>query len=185
MGRKFSIYSLGEARAYLAHPILGARLKEATEAVLESETEDLEDLFGGSLDAQKFQSSMTLFAMAAQGPEKALFERVLAEYWDGAMDETTVNMMCLEPSQYEADQLDASSEEDAEAPQDELRMKHKPAPREATSESPERRQDETGQQETKSKYTEPPQPDLAESKTTHCDISRAWPTRSGQVEDQY
>lgn len=103
MGQRFSIHSLAEARAYLAHPILSVRLKEAAQAVLDAETEDIEELFGGSLDAQKFRSSMTLFAIVAEGAEKDLFGRVLGTYWDGEMDEMTMDILHYEPSQHGSD----------------------------------------------------------------------------------
>lgn len=118
MGQRFSIHSLDEARAYVAHPTLGARLKEATEAVLEAPTKDVEELFGGSLDAQKFRSSMTLFARAAQGPGKQLFERALAVYWDGERDEMTVDIMDPEPTQDDLKPLKANDEVDSDRQSD-------------------------------------------------------------------
>jgi uncharacterized protein (DUF1810 family) len=66
----FGIASLDEARAYLAHPVLGPRLELCTRTVLELETGSLNGIFG-SLDDVKFQSSMTLFAVAAADPASA------------------------------------------------------------------------------------------------------------------
>ena len=62
--RHFGIGSLAEARAYLAHPLLGSRLIECTRTVLATEGRSLHAIFG-SPDDMKFQSSMTLFALAA------------------------------------------------------------------------------------------------------------------------
>src|SRR5271165_7208327 len=57
---RFAISSLGEARAYLAHPVLGPRLRECAEFVLEVEGGTAREIFG-SIDEVKFRSSMTLF----------------------------------------------------------------------------------------------------------------------------
>ncbi|GLK79201.1 DUF1810 domain-containing protein [Methylopila turkensis] len=62
----YGVASLGEARAYLAHPVLGARLDEAVTAVLRWEGRPLRRIFG-TPDDLKFRSSMTLFAAAADG----------------------------------------------------------------------------------------------------------------------
>ena len=64
MATFYGIASLHEARAYLAHPILGPRLELCTRTVLALETGSLNEIFG-SPDDVKFQSSMTLFAVAA------------------------------------------------------------------------------------------------------------------------
>ncbi|KAH7026548.1 uncharacterized protein B0I36DRAFT_330868 [Microdochium trichocladiopsis] len=65
MSRLYGIRSLAEARAYLAHEVLGARLREITRVVLDSEVEDVEELMGGETDRDKLLSCMTLFARAA------------------------------------------------------------------------------------------------------------------------
>ena len=62
--RHFAISSLAEARAYLAHPVLGPRLTECTRILQQATEHDAARVFGG-LDAQKLRSSMTLFARAA------------------------------------------------------------------------------------------------------------------------
>ena len=64
--RFYAIGSIDEARAYLAHPVLGLRLLAATEAATMAPASSLPALFG-SPDDMKFISSMTLFAMAADG----------------------------------------------------------------------------------------------------------------------
>lgn len=65
MAVQYGIRSADEARAYLAHPVLGPRLAVATRAVLSVEGRSLQAIFG-SLDALKFRSSMTLFAAVAE-----------------------------------------------------------------------------------------------------------------------
>src|SRR3954454_7616642 len=84
----YGISSLDEARAYLAHPVLGPRLMRCTEAVLAVEGRSLHAIFG-SPDDLKFCSSMTLFALAAGGDE-SVFRQALARYCGGRMDERTV-----------------------------------------------------------------------------------------------
>jgi uncharacterized protein (DUF1810 family) len=82
----YAISGLDEARAYLAHPVLGPRLVESARALTELDTSDAVAVFGG-IDAQKLQSSMTLFAAAA--PDEPVFGQVLDQYFDGARDEGT------------------------------------------------------------------------------------------------
>ena len=71
MSRRFAISSLDEAKAYLEHPVLGTRLKECSELVVQAQSQDAEQIFGG-IDAQKLQSSMTLFLRA--DPHEPLFK---------------------------------------------------------------------------------------------------------------
>src|SRR3954467_9583383 len=84
----YGISSLDEARAYLAHPVLGPRLMRCTEAVLAVEGRSLHAIFG-SPDDLKFCSSMTLFALVA-GEDQSVFRQALARYSEGRMDERTV-----------------------------------------------------------------------------------------------
>ena len=86
MSQRFAIRSLDEARAYLAHPVLGARLRECAEILLELEGRTAEAVLG-STDAMKLRSSMTLFHRAA--PDDPLFSQVLDRYFDGAPDGLT------------------------------------------------------------------------------------------------
>ena len=81
MSIRFAIASVDEAKAYLAHPVLGARLRECTRLVLDMEGKSARDIFG-SIDEMKFRSSMTLFARAA--PDEELFQRCLDKYFAGA-----------------------------------------------------------------------------------------------------
>ena len=76
MAQMYAIQSLEEARAYLAHPLLGARLRECCEAVLAVEGKTAHEIFG-SPDDLKFRSSLTLFSQAA--PDEPLFSELLGE----------------------------------------------------------------------------------------------------------
>jgi len=88
--RYYAISSLEEARAYLAHPVLGARLRECAGIVLATEGRTAEQIFGG-LDAMKLRSSMTLFRRAA--PEEAVFAQVLERCYGGVADPTTGRLL--------------------------------------------------------------------------------------------
>jgi uncharacterized protein (DUF1810 family) len=85
--QRFAIAGLDEARSYLAHPLLGPRLRECTALVNDTEGKTLDDIFGYP-DNLKFRSSMTLFARAAQ--DNAIFEAALAKYCAGEPDPLTV-----------------------------------------------------------------------------------------------
>ena len=87
--RYYAIKSLEEARAYLAHPVLGRRLVECAEAVLAVEGRSAMDIFG-SPDDMKLRSSATLFAAAS--PPGSVFERVLAKYYSGEPDDQTLRL---------------------------------------------------------------------------------------------
>jgi len=87
---RFGIADLDEARAYLAHPVLGPRLRECTEAVNRVSGRTAHEIFG-SPDDMKFRSSMTLFAHAADDP--APFRRALERYYDGLEDPVTVGLI--------------------------------------------------------------------------------------------
>jgi uncharacterized protein (DUF1810 family) len=78
--QRYAIASLDEARAYLAHPVLGPRLRECAEALLAVEGKSAEEILGYP-DDLKLRSSMTLFARAADDPD--VFEAVLERYYDG------------------------------------------------------------------------------------------------------
>lgn len=83
----YAIRSLAEAKAYLAHPLLGARLKDCAAAVLAVNAKSAQAIFGAP-DELKFRSSMTLFARAA--PDEPLFREALEKYFDGKDDEATL-----------------------------------------------------------------------------------------------
>jgi uncharacterized protein (DUF1810 family) len=88
--QRYAIGSLDEAAAYLAHPVLGARLRESARVLTELRDRSAAQVFGG-LDAQKLRSSMTLFARAA--PDEPLFRAVLEQYFGGEEDEATLERL--------------------------------------------------------------------------------------------
>ena len=87
MSIRFAIASLDEAKAYLAHPVLGARLRECARLTLDVEGRSARDIFG-SIDEMKFRSSMTPFARAA--PDEEVFKRCLDKYFAGSPDPITL-----------------------------------------------------------------------------------------------
>lgn len=87
--RYYAIGSAGEARAYLAHSVLGPRLRECARIVAGTEGRSAERIFG-PVDAMKLRSSMTLFAAADEDPGENIFRTVLAKYFNGAADEATL-----------------------------------------------------------------------------------------------
>jgi uncharacterized protein (DUF1810 family) len=84
--QRFAVASLDEAAAYLAHPILGARLRECAGLVLASTERTADEIFG-RVDAAKLRSSMTLFLRAA--PDETLFAEILGRFFDGVADDAT------------------------------------------------------------------------------------------------
>jgi len=87
--KRFSISSLDEAKAYLAHPLLGPRLIEATKLTLAIEGRTLHEIFG-SPDDMKFRSSMTLFAEAGEG---GLFADAIDRLCGGERDDATLKLL--------------------------------------------------------------------------------------------
>ena len=91
MAQEFAIGSLAEARAYLAHPVLGLRLAECARALnAAADGVSATEIFG-PVDAMKLRSSMTLFAAAA--PEEQPFTDVLARYFGGQPDQATLERL--------------------------------------------------------------------------------------------
>ena len=86
MAQRFAVAGLDEARAYVAHPVLGPRLVECARALTGLDTDDAARVLG-PVDAQKLRSSMTLFAHAA--PDQPVFREVLDHYFGGALDPGT------------------------------------------------------------------------------------------------
>jgi uncharacterized protein (DUF1810 family) len=82
----YAISGLPEASAYLAHPVLGPRLRECAQALTGLATADPVAVLGG-IDAQKLRSSMTLFAAAA--PDEPVFPQILDQYFSGSQDPAT------------------------------------------------------------------------------------------------
>jgi uncharacterized protein (DUF1810 family) len=90
ISQQYSIVSLEEARAYLADPALGARLRECAGVVLATKGRTANEIFG-ELDAMKVRSSMTLFHRAA--PDEPLFQQVLERYYGGVPDALTDQLL--------------------------------------------------------------------------------------------
>ena len=87
MAQLYGIASLDEARAYLAHPVLGSRLRECTELVLLHRDRTIHEIFG-SPDDLKFHSSMTLFDVATQQDDPFII--ALHIHFNGKSDEATL-----------------------------------------------------------------------------------------------
>lgn len=90
MSQAFGISSLDEARAYLNHPILGARLRECTQLVLNVQGRSVDQIFGYP-DNLKFRSSMTLFAKSAR--DNQIFTDALGKYFGGEGDPLTIERL--------------------------------------------------------------------------------------------
>lgn len=86
----YAIRDLGQARAYMAHPITGSRLMEISGALLRADCSDAGAIFGFP-DNLKLRSCMTLFAEAC--PETVLFQNVLDKFFDGVKDEATLRLL--------------------------------------------------------------------------------------------
>ncbi|MBS1677783.1 MAG: DUF1810 domain-containing protein [Actinobacteria bacterium] len=95
MSQAYAIRSVEEARAYLDHPLLGARLRECTEALLDTAPDATAERILGGIDAIKVRSSMTLFTRAA--PEEQLFKSALARFYAGAPDPETDRLLAAKP----------------------------------------------------------------------------------------
>ena len=90
MARRFAIGSLEQAKEYLQHDMLGARLRECAELLLLHPDKSALDIFG-SPDNLKLQSSLTLFAFAAGN--KCVFEQLLYQFYAGSYDINTIKML--------------------------------------------------------------------------------------------
>ena len=90
MAYAYGINGIEEAKAYIEHPVLSARLIEICEALLEHKNGDIEDILG-DIDAMKLRSSMTLFAFISV--KNSVFFQVLECFYDGKMDEYTLKLI--------------------------------------------------------------------------------------------
>lgn len=89
--RRFALSGLAEARAYALHPVLGDRLEQATEAMLDwAGTTSAGDILG-PVDAVKFRSSMTLFEAACD--DATVFADALDQFYDGSRDPLTLEKL--------------------------------------------------------------------------------------------
>ncbi|WIW43393.1 DUF1810 domain-containing protein [Bradyrhizobium sp. 62B] len=89
MSQRYAIGSRAEAEAYLAHPVLGARLVECTGLILAVEGRSINAILGAPDDA-KFRSSMTLFGAVSDQP---IFGDALARYFAGERDSATLEIL--------------------------------------------------------------------------------------------
>jgi uncharacterized protein (DUF1810 family) len=90
MSQRYAIASLDEARAYLAHPTLGPRLRRCVEILLGLEGRSAREIFG-SPDDVKLHSSLTLFATAA--PDEPLLAQAIERYFEGKADQATLDQL--------------------------------------------------------------------------------------------
>jgi uncharacterized protein (DUF1810 family) len=90
LSRKYAIRSADEAAAYLAHPVLGPRLRACAQLVEAIDGKDIHEIFEHP-DNLKFQSSMTLFADIA--PDQGVFQACLDKYFDGQGDPATLGRL--------------------------------------------------------------------------------------------
>jgi uncharacterized protein (DUF1810 family) len=93
MARRYAIASLAEARAYLAHPVLRARLIEGVGLVNAATGRSISEILGPP-DDMKFRSSLTLFRQAEPGI--AIFQEALDKYFAGAGDPLTMTLLAAE-----------------------------------------------------------------------------------------
>ena len=87
MAQRYAIGSEDEAAAYLAHPVLGRRLRECAGIVAALDGPSVHEIFGYP-DELKFRSSMTLFSDVA--PDEAVFQACIDKYFDGEADPETL-----------------------------------------------------------------------------------------------
>jgi len=95
MAQQFAITSLDEAKAYLQHPVLGPRLRECTQLVLNLDGHSAEQIFGYP-DNLKFRSCLTLFMTAAT--DNKVFKDALLKYFDGKPDTVTLDILAQQQS---------------------------------------------------------------------------------------
>ena len=88
--RFYGISDLDEAKAYLEHPTLSGRLYEICNALLQHKDKTAYEIFG-DIDEMKLKSSMTLFALTSEN--YTVFDEILECFFDGEMDEVTVNLI--------------------------------------------------------------------------------------------
>lgn len=90
MSKRFAISSLAEAEAYLTHPLLGARLRECTELVMQHSDRSIEAILG-PVDSLKFRSSMTLYAQITTADD--VFATALEMIYGGEADALTLRQL--------------------------------------------------------------------------------------------
>jgi uncharacterized protein (DUF1810 family) len=97
MAMRYAISDLNEATAYLAHPVLGDRLRLCIQKLLTLKGKTANHIFG-NVDTIKFKSCLTLFAIAAEtDADSALFESALKKYFAGTRDTKTLDLLGIKP----------------------------------------------------------------------------------------
>ena len=86
----YGIKNQDEAKSYLAHPVLGQRLREITSVVLTHSDKDIRSIMGSGIDAMKFKSSMTLFDVVSPND---IFGKALEVFYEGERDKRTLSMI--------------------------------------------------------------------------------------------
>ena len=94
MAIRYAIGGLDEARAYVAHPVLGARYDESCQALLTLGDVSMIDVFG-AVDAQKLHSSLTLFGQASA--ESPTIDHLLTRHFDSNPDDATLRLIRASP----------------------------------------------------------------------------------------
>lgn len=89
MSNYYGISGIEEAKSYLENPILNQRLMEVCDSILDLETDDAKEVFGG-IDSLKLRSSMTLFDCVSPND---IFAKVLDKYFNGQRDNRTINII--------------------------------------------------------------------------------------------
>jgi uncharacterized protein (DUF1810 family) len=92
--KRYSIKSIVEAKAYLDHPVLGRRLIECSQAVLNVAGRSAHEIFG-SPDDMKLKSCATLFATVS--PEGSVFDQLIDKYYRGERDSKTLELLGIAP----------------------------------------------------------------------------------------
>ena len=91
MARRFAIESLEQAKEYLQHDVLGARLIECAELLMLHPDKSALEIFG-SIDTLKLHSSLTLFTLASSN-KKCVFNELLDQYYQGSYDINSIRML--------------------------------------------------------------------------------------------
>lgn len=92
MARAYAIADLDEARRYLAHPVLGERLRLHVGKMLSHRGRPVRDILGEP-DDMKFRSCLTLFRAAASEEDRRLFDDTLGAFYGGVPDERTLGLL--------------------------------------------------------------------------------------------
>ena len=92
MSQRYAIESLEQAKEYLQHEVLGARLIECAELLLLHPDKSALEIFG-SIDTLKLHSSLTLFTIASSSKNNCIFDQLLDQFFEGSYSINTIRMM--------------------------------------------------------------------------------------------